>query len=83
MFGPKELMVILIVLVIVLVLFGPKRIKSLGSELGNAIKGFRHAVKDKDAEAEANTATATDASDAAASPATTTSEGSAKQPQNV
>lgn len=83
MFGPKELMVILIVLVIVLVLFGPKRIKSLGSELGNAIKGFRHAVKDKDAEAEANTATATDASDAAASSATTTSEGSAKQPQNV
>ena len=51
MFGPKELMVILIVLVIVLVVFGPKRIKSLGSELGNAIKGFRQAVRDKDADA--------------------------------
>ena len=51
MFGPKELMVVLIVLVIVLMVFGPKRIKSLGSELGNAIKGFRTAVRDKDAEA--------------------------------
>ena len=51
MFGPKELMVVLVVLAIVLLVFGPKRIKSLGSELGNAIKGFRQAVRDKDAEA--------------------------------
>lgn len=50
MFGPRELVVVLIVLVIVLVVFGPKRIKSLGSELGNAIKGFRSAVREKDAE---------------------------------
>ena len=48
MFGPKELVVVLVVLLIVLVVFGPKRIKSLGSELGNAIKGFRKAVKDSD-----------------------------------
>jgi len=58
MFGPKELMVVLVVLVIVLVVFGPKRIKSLGSELGNAIKGFRQAVRDKDAEATAEAAEA-------------------------
>ena len=45
MFGPKELVVVLVVLLIVLVVFGPKRIKSLGSELGNAIKGFRKAVR--------------------------------------
>lgn len=56
MFGPKELTVVLVVLVIVLVVFGPKRIKSLGSELGNAIKGFRQAVRDKDAETEAGEA---------------------------
>ena len=49
MFGPKELAVVLIVLAIVLIVFGPKRIKSLGSELGNAIKSFRQAVRDKDA----------------------------------
>ena len=35
-------------LVIVLVVFGPKRIKSLGSELGNAIKGFRKAVRENE-----------------------------------
>lgn len=83
MFGPKELMVVLIVLVIVLVLFGPKRIKSLGSELGNAIKGFRHAVKDKDAEAEAQAVASEGANAApgATTAATTAEEG--KQTQNV
>jgi len=45
-FGMGELLVIL---AIVLVLFGPKRLKSLGSDLGNAIKGFRTAVKEEDA----------------------------------
>ena len=52
MWGPKEIMVVLVVLAIVLLVFGPKRIKSLGSELGNAIRGFRHAVRDKDARSE-------------------------------
>ncbi len=39
---------LLIILVIVLVLFGGKRLRSLGDDLGGAIKGFRHAVKDGD-----------------------------------
>jgi len=55
MFGPKELVVVLVVLLIVLVVFGPKRIKSLGSELGNAIKGFRKAVRENETGAEAKT----------------------------
>ncbi len=58
MFGPKELMVVVVVLLIVLVVFGPKRIKSLGSELGNAIKGFRNAVREKDAAGESDAAQA-------------------------
>ncbi|MEQ3724915.1 Sec-independent protein translocase subunit TatA [Alcanivorax sp.] len=37
---------LLIVLVIVVMLFGTKRIRSLGSDLGGAFKGFRDAVKD-------------------------------------
>ena len=53
MFGPRELMVVVVVLVIVLLVFGPKRIKSLGSELGNAIKGFRTAVQERDAKDDA------------------------------
>ena len=39
---------LLIILVIVLVLFGGKRLRSLGDDLGGAIKGFRHAVKEGD-----------------------------------
>ena len=37
---------LLIVLVIVLVLFGTKRLRNLGSDLGSAVKGFKSAGKD-------------------------------------
>lgn len=41
---------LLIVFGIVLLLFGGKRLRSLGSDLGTAIKGFRSSIKDgKDA----------------------------------
>lgn len=75
MFGPKELVVVLVVLVIVLVVFGPKRIKSLGSELGNAIKGFRSAVREKDAEDEASTSGEALATEAASEADTKTTVG--------
>jgi sec-independent protein translocase protein TatA len=48
MFGGFGLPELLIVLAIVLLIFGPKRLKSLGSDLGSAIKGFRKAVSDED-----------------------------------
>lgn len=50
-FGPTEL---LIILAIVLLVFGSKRIGSLGSDLGRAIKGFRRAVKNEPEEAAGN-----------------------------
>lgn len=37
---------LLIILVIVVVLFGTKRLRNIGGDLGGAIKGFRSAVKD-------------------------------------
>jgi len=37
---------LLIILVIVLLLFGAKRLRNVGSDLGAAIKGFRSAVKE-------------------------------------
>lgn len=37
---------LLIVLVIVVLLFGTKRLKGLGADLGGAIKGFRSAVSE-------------------------------------
>ena len=39
---------LLIILAIVLVLFGAKRLKNLGGDLGGAIKGFRQAMKEED-----------------------------------
>lgn len=37
---------LVIILAIVIVLFGTKRLRNLGGDLGGAIKGFRSAVKD-------------------------------------
>lgn len=37
---------LLIVLVIVVLIFGGKRLRSLGSDLGHAIKGFKEVSKD-------------------------------------
>ena len=43
--GPTEL---IIILVIVLIVFGSKKLKNMGSDLGSAIRGFRTAVADDD-----------------------------------
>ncbi|OQK16854.1 preprotein translocase subunit TatA [Methyloprofundus sedimenti] len=37
---------LLIVLVIVIVLFGTKRLRNMGGDIGGAIKGFRSAMKE-------------------------------------
>ncbi len=39
---------LLIILVIVLLLFGTKRLRNLGGDLGGAIKGFKKAMTDED-----------------------------------
>lgn len=44
-FGTTEL---IIVLVIVILLFGTKKLRSLGGDLGGALKSFRGAMKDVD-----------------------------------
>lgn len=38
---------LLIVLLIVVLLFGTKKLKSLGTDLGGAVKGFKKAVTDE------------------------------------
>lgn len=45
-FGITELLVIL---AIVVLLFGTTKLKSLGSDLGSAIKGFKSAISDENA----------------------------------
>jgi sec-independent protein translocase protein TatA len=37
---------LLIILLIVIMLFGSKRLGSLGADLGNAVRGFRKSVAD-------------------------------------
>jgi sec-independent protein translocase protein TatA len=44
-FGVTEL---LIILAIVLVLFGAKKLRNIGGDLGGAIKNFKTAVKDEE-----------------------------------
>lgn len=39
---------LLIVLLIIVLLFGTKKLRNIGSDLGSAIKHFRSAVKDTD-----------------------------------
>jgi sec-independent protein translocase protein TatA len=39
---------LLVVLVILLLIFGPSRLGDLGSSLGNSIRGFKRAVKESD-----------------------------------
>ena len=39
---------LLIILVIVLLLFGTKKLRSIGSDLGGAVKGFRNAMDKED-----------------------------------
>ena len=43
--GPFEL---IIILVIVLLIFGGKRLKNIGGELGGAIKGFKSSMKESE-----------------------------------
>lgn len=45
--GFREL---LIILVIALVIFGAKRLKTIGSDLGGAVKGFKKAVNEGEEE---------------------------------
>ncbi len=38
---------LLIILAIVIMLFGTKRLRTLGSDLGSAVKGFRKSMQDE------------------------------------
>ncbi|NLF53578.1 MAG: Sec-independent protein translocase subunit TatA [Thauera phenolivorans] len=42
----------LIVLVIVLLVFGTKKLRNIGSDLGGAVKGFKDGMKEADASAD-------------------------------
>ena len=41
---------LLIILVIIMLLFGTKKLRNIGSDLGGAVKGFKSAVKEGEEE---------------------------------
>lgn len=45
---------LLIILAIVLVLFGAKRLRTIGTDLGGAVKGFRTAMREGEEEEDAD-----------------------------
>ena len=47
--GMRELIIILLV---VLVIFGTKKLRSIGSDLGGAVSGFKKAMKEGETEGE-------------------------------
>jgi sec-independent protein translocase protein TatA len=51
---------LLIVLAIVIMLFGTKRLRTLGSDLGSAVKGFRKSMSDDGEASQTDDATASD-----------------------
>jgi sec-independent protein translocase protein TatA len=53
MFGISP-MQLLIILVIVVLLFGTKKLRGLGGDLGSAMKGFKKAMSDDDKDKEDN-----------------------------
>jgi sec-independent protein translocase protein TatA len=59
---------LLIILVIVVLIFGAKRLKNLGGDLGSAVKGFKQAVKEDGKEDDLTPAELEDGSPAAETP---------------
>jgi len=67
----------LIVLVIVVLVFGTKRLKNVGQDLGEAVKGFKKGMQDDDAQQQRSTQALPPASppqDAAATPTANTDD---------
>lgn len=47
----------IIVLIVVVLIFGTKKLKNIGSDLGSAVKGFKDGMKDSENSATASTST--------------------------
>lgn len=69
----------LIVLVIVILVFGTKKLKNIGGDLGGAVKGFKDGMKDGGSAPESKPEAASQVANAAAAPEKTTIDVEAKQ----
>ena len=71
MFGNISIWQLLILLLIVILVFGTKRLRSLGTDLGGAIKGFRKGMEEDETD---DTAEQLESAEAQESPAEQQSE---------
>ncbi len=69
----------LIVLVIVILVFGTKKLKNIGGDLGGAVKGFKDGMKDGGSAPESKPEAASQVANATAAPEKTTIDVEAKQ----
>lgn len=54
MLGGISIWQLLIVLGIIILIFGTKKLRNVGGDLGNAVKGFKKAVSDEDKQDDAS-----------------------------
>ena len=55
-FGGISIWSLLLILAIVILLFGTKKLRNVGGDLGNAIKNFKKSVKDEEVGQDSQTA---------------------------
>lgn len=81
-FGGIGIWQLLIVLAIIVLLFGTKKLRGIGSDLGSAIKGFRNSVKEEDSSDDRAKTNSTDQLNKPAAPDVDQTTTSAKQKEH-
>lgn len=71
---------LLILLLIVVLVFGTKRLRNIGSDLGSAVRGFRKGMEDEESSADAERLEADPETGAPADPARKESESASRPP---
>jgi len=82
-FGGISLWQLLIILVIVLMVFGTKKLRNMGGDLGTAIKGFKKSVKEEPVDSNVIESASTETSEDSGTDATGTPEEATKQQENT
>ena len=82
-FGGISLWQLLIILVIVLMIFGTKKLRNMGGDLGTAIKGFKKSVKEEPVDSNVIESASTETSEDSGTDGTGTPEEATKQQENT
>jgi len=83
MIGGISVTQLLILLVIVMLVFGTKRLRNIGSDLGSAVKGFRKGIEDEPEEADKEPEKITTAEKVSAAPQNKEEKATATRPTDT